>query len=415
MASPCSLLTVGALIAASILALGCHRAASSDLVDAGNDADASIDSGLPVGVDPDCSATLGVPCGTLDGLFEIELDADALAGDGTWRFADIGGYHGVLAERDLGEGSEPVVVFPNPSIAGGIQLTYAAVLPDDAGGGIEPIGITDPLTIWNDDEAEWLYAVLAEGPSGYTVYGVPEPEPGVDTDTLPLDDPTGLPTVTMQQMYDGGDLDGFALRGIAHGQTTNYGETLCAYGDGIRCGGDGPWEQWVSIVSGSLNDLVLEPAGSAEGLAVGDHGSIYRCMEWGWQLIESNTTDDLDVVLGTAAGYYVAGENGVYSTLYYTEPESDEAFTSHIASTDIADLFWPLPWDPEALGGIELSGITADDCAFDLKGTEIISCFGAHALEGPVIGSTFWVVPEVSYGRFFLTEEKLFRFTIQED
>ena len=128
-------------------------------------------------------------------------------------------------------------------------------------------------------------------------------------------------------------------------------------------------------------------------------------------MVPTSTEDDLRVVLGTAAGYYAAGANGVYSTLPNTSPATESAETTQIAETGIVDLFWPLPFDPEAAGGIELSGVTEDGCAFDLKGAEIISCYAAF--DGPVLGSTFWVAPMVAEGRFFLTEDALYRFTIQ--
>ena len=139
-----------------------------------------------------------------------------------------------------------------------------------------------------------------------------------------------------------------------------------------------------------------------------------RLLESGWQSVPTGEFDDLRIALGTSAGYYAAGENGLLATLYNTDPQPDFASTSFPASTDIVDLFWPLPFDPEAVGGIELSGLTADGCAFDLKGDDVISCYQASALDGPVIGSTFWTVPMVSSGRFFLTESTLYRFTTED-
>ena len=199
------------LAAIHVSAPGCRHVGATDTSDAGNDAGVSTDTDLPEGADPVCSATLGTTCATLgDWLFEVELDAEALAGGGSWRFVDIGGYHGVLAERDLGDGPEPVVVFPDPWIDGGIQLTYIAVLPEDVDEDVQPIGITASLSSWNDPETKWLYAVLTSASSGYAIYGVPRPKPGGDTDPEPNEDPTGLPVVTMHEWHDADDLGGFA-------------------------------------------------------------------------------------------------------------------------------------------------------------------------------------------------------------
>ncbi|MBW2277429.1 MAG: hypothetical protein JRF63_08050, partial [Deltaproteobacteria bacterium] len=181
-----------------------------------------------------------------------------------------------------------------------------------------------------------------------------------------------------------------------------------------RCTEGVGWNYAVAAGSGLFNDMTFEQIGEAWGLVVGDDGRMVRLLDSGWQVVPTGTTDDLRVVFGTSAGYYAAGENGVFATLDNTDPQPDAATTTHLADADIVDLFWPLPFDPEAAGGIELSGLTANGCAFDLKGTEVISCFDAQVLDGPVIGSTFWTVPMVASGRFFLTEEKLFSFTVDD-
>jgi len=406
---------VAATAALMALAPGCRHAAATQPADAGGDPDGAPDSGLPDWADPGCSATMSATCGALaDSLFEVALDADDLAGGGSWRFVDIGGFHGVLARRDLGDGPEPVVVFPDPWILGGIQLTIIAVLPDSVEEQLEPVAVTDAPAYWNDDETEWLYAVLAKTQTGYVVYGVPELEPG---DSYPDDheDPSGLTWVPMQPMPGGEDLVGDELQGIERGLVGSSAERLCVYGDGIRCTAGAGWTFAVAAGSGQLNAMSFQPIGDAWGLTVGDDGLMIRLLESGWQVVPTGTDDDLRVVLGTSAGYYAAGEDGVYTTLYNLSPQPSTAETAHIASADIADLIWPLPFDPEAAGGIEISGITTDGCAFDLKGTEVVSCFAAGALDGPVIGSTYWTVPMVASGRFFLTEDRLYRFTVQSD
>jgi hypothetical protein len=219
----------------------------------------------------------------------------------------------------------------------------------------------------------------------------------------------------MHQKLAGDDLGGFEPRGMALGSSPAFGETLCVFEDGVRCADGSAWSYAVAAGSGLFNAMSFEAIGETWGLVVGDDGQMVRLLDSGWQVVPTGTDDDLRVVFGTSAGYYAAGENGVYTTLGNTDPQPEAASTTHLADADIVDLFWPLPFDPEAIGGIELSGLTADGCAFDLKHTDIISCYEVPVLDGPVIGSTYWTVPMVSSGRFFLTEDRLYRFTIQED
>jgi hypothetical protein len=414
--------TAAACITAALLALtgACRHVGKGPPAEGDGGADTPADSGtgtdLPPWAEPTCSATLGTPCADLAANeLEVVLDAEVLAGEGTWRFVDIGGHHGALAERDLGDGPEPVVVLPDPWIDDEIAFTYIAVLPDEVGQQLEPVAITDSPTFWNEDDDQFSYAVLARITDGYRIYGVRRPELGGDTDSEPDEDPTGLWTVTMVEQSAASFVGGIDVRGITRGQTAESGEVLCVYGDDVHCRNQWSLEVWAIADDSPFNGLAIAAAGQVRGLAVGDEGQMVRCLTWTWQAIPTSTTDDLLVVLATSAGYYAAGENGVYSTLVNASPQANEASTTHLAGADIVDLFWPLPFDPEAAGGIEISGLTADDCAFDLKGPEIISCFAAHALDGPVLGSTYWYVPMVGEGRFFLTENRLHRFTSQAE
>lgn len=410
--------TVAILAAIHALAPGCRHVGATDTSDAGKDAGATTDTNsgadLPEGADPSCSSTLDHACYPLPASqLDVELDGETLASGGTWRFVDIGGYHGVLAERDTGDGLKPVVVFPGGTL-GAIEFGAIAILPPDIDEEIEPISISEPLPSWDEGETHWLYAVLTRTASGYVVYGVPD-DTWIETPPDGYEEPTGFAPLVMQPKLAVDDSDGYDLRGISYGFEDPWGERLCVYGDGVRCTEGSGWSYSVAAGSGLFNDLTFEPIGEAWGLVVGDDGRMVRLLDSGWQVVPTGTESDLHVVFGTSAGYYAAGEHGVYAALPNTAPQPEAAETAQVAETDVVDLFWPLPFDPEAIGGIELSGLTADGCAFDLKGTEIISCFGAHALDGPVIGSTYWTVPMVSSGRFFLTEDRLYRFTIQED